>query len=92
MLRAERGHARHDVRVKVNQSRGTRMLPGNLAVVGVRPTPRLIAGSLSPADLVVVSDWVRLNKAVLVDYWECRISTAQLIERLQRLRASGARP
>ena len=92
MLRAERGHARHDVRVKVNQSRGTRMLPGNLAVVGVRPAPRLIAGSLSPADLVVVSDWVRLNKAVLVDYWEYRISTAQLIERLQRLRASGARP
>jgi hypothetical protein len=67
------------------------MLPGNLAGVGVRPAPRLIAGSLSPADLAAVSDWVRLIEAVLVDYWEYRISTAQLIERLQRLLASGAR-
>ena len=36
---SERGHARHDVRIKVNQSHGTRMLPGNLATVAVRPAP-----------------------------------------------------
>ena len=67
------------------------MLAGNLAVVGVRPAPRLIAGSLSPADLAAVSDWVRLIEAVLVDYWEYRISTAQFIQQLRRLPASGAR-
>ena len=89
---SERGHARHDVRVKVNQSHGTRMLPRNLAVVAVRPAPRLIAGSLLPADLSAVSDWIRLNEAALVDYWEYRISTPQLIQQLRRLPASGARP
>jgi len=89
---SEREHARHDVRVKVNQSHGTRMLPGNLAEVGVGPAPRLIAGNLSPADLAAVSEWIRLNETALVDYWEYRISTAQLIQQLQRLPASGARP
>ena len=89
---SERGQARHDVRVKVNQSHGTRMLPGNLAVVAVRPAPRLVAGNLSPADLRAVSEWVRLNEAALVDYWEYRISTAQFIQRLRRLPSSGAQP
>jgi hypothetical protein len=89
---SERGHARHDARVKVNQSHGTRMLPGNLAVVAVRPTPRLVLGNLSASDLNAVSEWVRLNEGALVDYWEYRISTAQLIRRLRRLPASGARP
>jgi hypothetical protein len=89
---SERGHARHDVRVKVNQSHGTRMLPGNLATVFVCLAPRLLAGNLSPADLSAVSNWIGLNEAALVDYWEYRISTAQLIQRLQRLPANGARP
>ena len=45
---SERGHARHDVRIKVNQSHGTRMLPGNLATVAVRPSRR--ASRAAPAD------------------------------------------
>jgi len=45
---------------------GQRIDPGNLAVVAVRPVPRLVAGQLSPADLRAVSDWIRLNEAVLV--------------------------
>jgi hypothetical protein len=82
---SERGHARHDVRVKVNQAHGTRMLPGNLATVGVRPTPRLIAGRLSAADLQAVSEWIRLNETALVAYWEYQISTAGLMQQLRRL-------
>ena len=89
---SEGGHARHDVRVKVNQSHGTRMLPGNLAAVAVRPAPRLVAGNLSPADMSAVSEWIRLNEAALIDYWEYRISTAQLIQQLRRLPTSGPRP
>ena len=51
---SERGHARHEdeVRVKVNQSHGTRMLPGNPATVAVRPASRLSrapGGCWSPA-------------------------------------------
>jgi hypothetical protein len=82
---SERGHARHDARIKVNQSHGTRMLPGNLATVAVRPAPRLVAGQLPPADLQLVSRWVALNEAALVDYWEYRISTVDLVGRLRKL-------
>jgi len=88
----ESGHARHDVRIKVSQSHGTQVLPANLAVVAVRPAPRLISGNLSPGDLSAVSDWIWLNEATLVDYWKYRISTLQLIQQLQRLPASRARP
>ena len=74
-----------DIRIKVMQTHGSRMDPGDLAVVAVRPTPRLVAGHLSPGDLRAVSHWIRLNEAVLIDYWEERIYTDELLRRLQRL-------
>lgn len=82
---SERGHARHDVRIKVNQAHGTRMLPGNLATVAIRPVPWLVTGQLSAADLQLVSRWIALNEAALIDYWEYRISTAELVGRLHKL-------
>jgi hypothetical protein len=69
----------------VMQTHGPRMDPGDLAVVAVRPAPRLVAGHLSPADLRAVSQWIRLNEVVLLDYWEERIFTDELLARLQRL-------
>ena len=75
----------HDIRIKVMQTHGSRMDPGDLAVVAVRPTPRLVAGHLSPADLRAVSEWIVLNQAVLIDYWEERIYTDELLLRLERL-------
>jgi hypothetical protein len=81
----------HDIRIEVMQTHGSRMDSGDLAVVAVRPTPRLVAGHLSPADLRAVSDWIRLNEAVLIDYWEERIYTDELLRRLQPA-AVNARP
>ena len=82
---SERGHARHDVRIKVCESHGTRMLPGRLATVAVRPQPRLVTGNLSPADLDLVTQWIVRNEAAIVDYWDNRISTVELVHRLQPL-------
>ena len=84
-----RGNARHDVRVKVNTTHGNRISPADTAVVGVRPTPRVIAGRLSPDDQRAVFEWVRLNTAALVEYWEGRIDTIQLGHRLMPLPALG---
>ena|SRR5271166_5529681 len=81
---SERGRARHDVRIKVHMAHGRQMSIGNTATVAVRPTPRLVAGQLSAADMQAVSDWIRLNEAPLVDYWNGRIYTDELIQRLQR--------
>jgi len=44
------GKARHAPRIKVNMAHGNRMDMTNTAVVGILPTPHLIAGSLSARD------------------------------------------
>src|SRR3954451_24811338 len=68
-----RGNARHDVRVKVNMAHGDQMNVANTAIVGVRPTPCVIAGRLASADAQAVFQWVTLNTDALVAYWEGRI-------------------
>jgi hypothetical protein len=80
-----RGNSRHDVRVKVNLTHGNQMNPGNTAVVGVRPAPHIIAGSLSPDDEKAVSQWISLNTAALLAYWEGEIDTVQLGHALKTL-------
>ncbi|SRR5216683_1821853 len=80
-----RGNARHDVRVKVNMMHGNQMNPANTAVVGVRPSLYIIAGSLSPDDEKAVSQWISLNTAALLAYWEGEIDTAHLVHALKAL-------
>ena len=79
-----RGNARHDVRVKVNTTHGDHMNIANTAVVGVRPSPQLIAGHLSPDDQRVVFEWISLNTAAIVEYWDGRIDTIELGQLLKR--------
>jgi hypothetical protein len=80
-----RGRARHDVRIKVQITHGSRVNPSNMAVVGVRPVPRLIAGRLSSADQQLVFECAALNTDALVAYWEGQIDTSTLVQRLKSL-------
>jgi hypothetical protein len=80
-----RGSARHDVRVKVNMTHGNQMSITNTAVVGVRPTPRVIAGQLSPGDTQAVLRWITLNADALIAYWQGSIDTARVIQALKPL-------
>src|SRR6516165_12040462 len=80
-----RGNARHDVRIKVNMTHGDQMNIANTAVVGVRPTPHVIAGHLSPDEQRAVFEWVSLNTAVIVEYWDGRIDTIELGQLLRPL-------
>jgi hypothetical protein len=81
-----RGNARHDARVKVNVTYGDpQMNIANTAVVGVRPSPQLIAGHLSPDDQRAVFEWISLNTAAIVEYWDGRIDTIELGQLLKRL-------
>lgn len=84
-----RGNARHDVRVKVNLTHGNQMNAANTAVVGVRPLPRVIAGQLSPDDASAVFQWISLNAAALIAYWDGQIDTVQLGQILQPLPAQS---
>jgi len=83
---SERGYARHDVRVKVALQHGDRIDPSHIAVSGVRPTPGWIFGNLSAADQRVVSDWIKLNEAAIVEYWDGVIDTGELLGRLKRVK------
>ena len=80
-----RENARHDVRVKVHMTHGNQMNPANTAVVAVRPAPRITAGRLSPDDERAVFQWISLNEAALVAYWDGQIDTIQLGQLLQRV-------
>jgi hypothetical protein len=77
--------AQHDVRIKVMMAHGTRMDPGNLAVVAVRPTPRVVAGQLSADDLRAISQWLALNEAAILDHWNGLTDGVQLGQQLRRL-------
>lgn len=77
-----RGHARHDVRIKVNTTHGNQMNVDNVAVVAVRPSPRIVAGHLSTEDERAVSAWIALNTNTLVAYRDGDIDTMQLAQAL----------
>jgi hypothetical protein len=76
---------RHDVRVRVNTTHGDQMNIANTAVVGLRPAPHLVAGHLSPDDQRAVFEWLSLNAAAIVEYWDGRIDTIELGQLLKRL-------
>ncbi len=80
-----RARARHDVRIKVCRTHGDRMDGSNLAVVAIRPTPRIVHGPLQQSDFAPVAAWITLNEAVLIDYWNGKLSTFELGTRLRRL-------
>jgi len=80
-----RGNARHDVRIKVNMTHGNQMNVDSTAVVGVRPAPHVIVGRLSSEDQRQLFEWVGLNAAAIIAYWDGDIDTAELIQTLQRL-------
>jgi hypothetical protein len=80
-----RGRARHDARVKVCRKPGNRMDADDTASVAIRPEPRLIAGRLRAEILGPVEDWIRLNQAVLIDYWDGKISTVGMVQGIKKL-------
>ena len=82
-----KGGARHDARVKVNMAHGARANVDNMAVVAVRPEPRLLHGFLDGRDLAPVCAWIELNRDVIIDHWEGRADTGELIARLKPLPA-----
>jgi hypothetical protein len=87
-----RANGRHDVRVKVNVTHGNQMNPADTAVVGVRPSPHLIAGRLSPDDEAAVFQWISMKMAALLAYWEGQIDTIQLGRALKALPKVRRRP
>jgi hypothetical protein len=81
---SERGRARHEIPIKAYMVHGRQMSISDTTTIAVHPTPRLVAGQLSAVD-IQASEWIRLNEVALADYWDGRIYTDELIQRLQPL-------
>ncbi|WP_425991616.1 hypothetical protein [Brevundimonas sp. TWP2-3-2] len=82
---SNRGNARHDARVKVCRTPGDRIASDDMAVVGVRPTPTLIDGPLDNASLKLVQQWITLNEATIIGYWDSELSTGEMFQALKRI-------
>ena len=85
---SERGHARHDARVKVSLVHGRRAHPDQTASVSVRPAVDVVAGPpLDPHDLARVRRWIELNRDAILAYWNGDLLTDEAIARLVALDA-----
>jgi hypothetical protein len=76
----------HDVRVKARPLHGGRGSWATAPSIAVRPQPHeIVPGSLPAADVALVSRWIDLNHAVIIDYWNGVIDFDEVTPRLQQL-------
>ena len=80
----------HDVRVRVNQLRSGGGTWVDAVSVSVRPNCEEIVPPgrqpvLPTADLALFSDWIALNRDVIIDFWNGTIDYLEAGTRLQRL-------
>jgi len=78
-----RGGAQHDVRVKV--SKGPKAVPSEMVSVAMRPEVHVVQGKLAADDLQLLSQWIELNRDVLLRYWEGEIDTKDAIDGIRRI-------
>jgi hypothetical protein len=78
-----RGGAKHDARVKVNTVHGASMDISRAVTVAIRPAPHETHGQLlTSADFAAVKKWIELNEKALIDFWDGKIDTAEVLGRL----------
>lgn len=80
-----RAGAKHDARVKVSMSHGDRMDIDNLAIVALRPEPKVLEGELARRDLDLVRRWIELNRSALIEHWEGHTDGVELARALRPL-------
>ena len=74
--------ARHAARIKV--AREMADLPDNMTSVSIASPATIHDGPpLAPADLRKLEAWIALNREPLLDYWNCKVTTDEVMERLR---------
>jgi hypothetical protein len=76
---------RHDARIKVCRTPGDNMDPTNRAVAAIRPTPRVVHGPLAQSDFAPIAEWIILNDAALIGFWNGSLGTTEFAASLRRL-------
>ena len=47
--------------------------------------PHVVHGPLAQSDFAPVAEWIKLNEAALIGYWNGTLSTLELVTSLRRL-------
>jgi hypothetical protein len=84
---SQRCGVRHDIRIKL--ARAANIRPAEMLIVALRPTPRLVRGSMNPFEFDLVSRWIELNRTVLIDYWNGTIEYTE--DALNAIKSVGDR-
>jgi hypothetical protein len=71
----QQGDAQSGVWVKV--SRHLVAIPSDMATVAISPTVHVIEGTMNASDLVSLTEWVELNRDVLVKHWDGEIADSK---------------
>jgi hypothetical protein len=71
------------VHLKVSQS--SNVHPAEMVSVAIRPDVRVTDGRLDADELALLTDWINLNRDVLVRYRDGEIDTQDALESLQRV-------
>jgi hypothetical protein len=83
---SEKGHTQHGPRIKVSKTHSYRANITNSVSISISNEPEIVAGEgLSNKDFELVKKYIKLNKDVLLDYWDGEIDTAELIGRLVKV-------
>ena len=63
-----KGRARQDIRVEVAPNNKARR--SEMASVAIRPTIEVVAGHVSTEHMVLLRQWIALNKDIIIQYWD----------------------
>lgn len=83
---SQRGHAKHSARIKVAVDP-----PDSINVLSKQAsielsTGKVVAGEAPSAEVLKqIQKFIELNRNTIIDYWESRISTEELQERLRAI-------
>jgi hypothetical protein len=87
---SQKGGARHDVRIKL--ARAPKVRSSEMITVAVRPTPRVIRGSIASGEFDLVRRWIELNERVLLAYWDGAIAyTEDMLDAIKPLDSAERR-
>ena len=83
---SEKGGAKHGPRIKVSTELGAKIDPGSTVTVTIEDNPRKIGSArLAAKHLTQVAEFIRKNSKVLIQYWERKISTKDMMDKIEKL-------
>lgn len=81
-----KGGAKHGPRVKLQQDHSKNLNKDNLVSVSISSSPEVVAGKwkLSSSDFQLASDFITAHRKVLLAYWDYKLLTRDLEQKLFR--------